>query len=58
MVDGMYVSPKRVVRSGFLVAYEGEVMGMDEAARRGLVKDAAKKPAPRRRTGSRGGKAK
>lgn len=37
MVNGMFVSPERVVRNGFLVAYEGEVMGFDEAARRGLA---------------------
>lgn len=36
MVNGMYVSPERVVRGGYLIAFEGEVMGMDEAARRGL----------------------
>ena len=55
MTNGMYVSPKRIVRNGFLVAYKGEVMGLDEAARRGLVADEPdqpKKPA-RRQTRSR-----
>lgn len=32
-----YTSPKRVVRDGHLVAFEGEVMSTDEAVRRGLA---------------------
>ena len=38
-----YTSPKRVVRDGHLVAFEGEVMSADEAVRRGL---AVKAPEP------------
>ncbi|MBQ3748774.1 MAG: hypothetical protein IJI68_00900 [Eggerthellaceae bacterium] len=33
----MYTSPERVERGGWLVAFEGEVMTMDEAVKRGLV---------------------
>lgn len=33
----MYVSPKRVVRKGYLVAFEGEPMTDEEAASRGLL---------------------
>ena len=51
MVNGMYVSPERVVRGGFLVAFKGEVMGIDEAARRGLVAEAAPEKKPARRSG-------
>lgn len=43
MAEGTYTSPKRVERNGRLVAFEGEVMTMDEAVRRGLVKDAKPK---------------
>ena len=46
-MTGTYTSPKRVERDGRLVAFEGEVMTMDEAASRGLVKEAK---APRKRT--------
>lgn len=52
MTEGMYTSPKRVERDGYLVAFEGEVMGMDEAARRGLFPEeepVEPEPAPRRR---------
>ena len=52
MAEGMYASPKRVERDGYLVAFEGEVMGMEEAARRGLLPEdepVEAKPAPRRR---------
>lgn len=37
MVSGTYVSPERVERDGYLVAFEGERMTMDEAVSRGLV---------------------
>lgn len=37
-MTGTYTSPKRVERDGRLVAFEGEVMTMDEAVQRGLVK--------------------
>lgn len=38
-MTGTYTSPARVERDGMLVAFEGEVMTMDEAVSRGLVKD-------------------
>lgn len=38
-MTGTYTSPERVERDGRLVAFEGEVMTMDEAVSRGLVKD-------------------
>ena len=41
-----YTSPKRVVRDGHLVAFEGEVMSTDEAVRRGLAIEAVKAPEP------------
>lgn len=37
-----YTSPKRVVRDGHLVAFEGEVMSTIEAVRRGLAIEAVK----------------
>lgn len=33
----MFVSKERVERDGFLVAYEGEVMSMEDAEERGLL---------------------
>lgn len=33
----MFTSKKRVIRNGFLVAFEGEVMSDEEAAARGLL---------------------
>lgn len=33
----MFTSDKRVIRDGFLIAFEGEVMSDDEAAKRGLL---------------------
>lgn len=44
MAEGTYTCPKRVERDGYLVAFEGEVMTMDEAARRGLVGAEPEKP--------------
>lgn len=38
----MYVSPKRVTRNGYLIAYKGEEMSEDEALSRGLLKPKAK----------------
>ncbi len=43
MAEGTYTSPERVERDGRLVAFEGEVMTMDEAVSRGLVKEAKPK---------------
>lgn len=48
MADGIYTSPERVERDGFLVAYEGERMTMVEAERRGLLEKPAKKPAAKK----------
>lgn len=50
-MGGMYVSPECVERGGWLIAYAGEQMMMEEAARRGLIqKEAPEQPkrAPRR----------
>lgn len=33
----MYVSKERVERDGFLIAYEGEIMSMEDAEDRGLL---------------------
>ena len=33
----MFTSKRRVIRDGFLVAFEGEVMSDEEAAKRGLL---------------------
>ena len=33
----MFTSKKRVIRNGFLVAFEGEVMSDEETAARGLL---------------------
>lgn len=48
MADGIYTSPERVERDGFLVAYEGERMTMDEAEKRGLLEKPVKKPAAKK----------
>ena len=39
-----YTSPKRVVRNGHLVAFEGETMSDEEAVKRGLAVEAVKAP--------------
>lgn len=44
MANGTYICPKRVERDGYLVAFEGEVMTMDEAVKRGLVSDEPEEP--------------
>ena len=43
----MFVSKERVIRNGYLVAFEGEEMSDEEAKARGLVED---EPKPKRRT--------
>lgn len=43
----MFTSQERVVRDGYLIAYEGEEMSDEEAEARGLVDD---KPKPKRTT--------
>lgn len=49
-MQGMYTSFERVERDGYLVAFEGERMSMDEAVRRGLVSpEPEKKPARKRK---------
>lgn len=47
-MTGTYTSKERVERDGRLVAFKGEVMTMDEAIARGLVKP--EKPAAKRTT--------
>lgn len=49
MAEGTYTSPERVERDGWLVAFEGEEMTMDEAVKRGLV-PTEPEPKPKRRT--------
>jgi len=44
MAEGTYICQKRVERDGYLVAFEGEVMSMDEAVKRGLVPDKPEEP--------------
>lgn len=49
----MYTSKERVIRDGYLVAFEGEVMSDEEAAARGLLASEEEKPkrkASRRKT--------
>ena len=50
-MSGMYVSPERVERNGWLIAFAGEAMSREEAARRGLLAEEpqAPKKAPRSR---------
>ena len=52
MAEGTYICPERVERDGYLVAFEGEAMTMDEAVKRGLVshEPQPEKPARRRQT--------
>ncbi len=50
-MTGTYTSKERVERDGRLVAFEGEVMTMDEAVARGLVKP--EKPAAKRTGGGK-----
>lgn len=57
-MTSMYTCPARIERDGWLVAFEGERMSVEEAARRGLLagaepgkepEKAAKAPARRSR---------
>ena len=41
----LYRVPERVERDGRLVAFEGELMSVEEAKRRGIYRAAADKPA-------------
>ena len=43
----MFISDKRVIRDGYLVAFAGEEMTEEEAKARGLIDD---KPKPKRTT--------
>lgn len=45
----MFTSKKRVIRNGYLVAFEGEVMSDEEAAKRGLLEEEKPKPKATRR---------
>ena len=60
MGAGTFTSHERVERDGYLVAFEGEVMTIDEAVQRGLVsqkKTEAKDGAnPKRKTTKKAGK--
>lgn len=35
----LYTCPERVERDGYLIAFEGEKMSMEDARHRGLIKD-------------------
>lgn len=50
----MYVSDKRVIRDGFLVAFEGEQMSEEEAIARGLIKSDGKPKATRTASKAKG----
>lgn len=45
----MFTSNKRVIRDGYLVAFEGEVMSDEEAAKRGLLDEEKPKSKATRR---------
>ena len=45
-MSGMYTSPERVVRDGYVIAFEGEVMSEEDALHRGLIKDETAPEAP------------
>ena len=49
MANGTFICPERVERGGYLVAFEGEVMTMDEAVKRGLVSDKPEEPKGKKR---------
>ena len=49
-MSGMYTSPERVVRDGYVIAFEGEVMSEEDARRRGLIKDETATEAPEDKT--------
>lgn len=44
----MFTSKERVIRDGYLIAFEGETMSEEEAAKRGLL--AADEEKPKRKT--------
>ncbi len=43
----MYTSEKRVIKDGYLVAFEGEVMSDEDAVARGLVNPTKAEPKPK-----------
>ncbi len=45
----MFVSKERVTRDGYLIAYEGEEMSEEEAARRGLLTEEKPVEKPKRK---------
>lgn len=47
----MYTSKERVIRDGYLIAFEGEVMSDEEAAARGLP--VSEEDKPKRKTNRR-----
>ena len=49
-MSGMYTSPERVVRDGYVIAFEGEFMSEEDARRRGLIKDETAPEAPEDKT--------
>ena len=51
----MYTSKERVIRDGYLIAFEGEVMSDEEAAARGLL--VSEEDKPKRKTNRRKPKA-
>ena len=53
MANGTFTCPRRVERGGYLVAFEGEVMTMDEAVKRGLVSDEPEEPKRQAKRGTR-----
>lgn len=55
-MEGMYTSRKRVERDGWLIAFEGEVMSMDEAARRGLLDGEREEEGPKEGEAKKKGK--
>lgn len=52
----MYTSKERVIRDGYLIAFEGEVMSDEEAAARGLP--VSEEDKPKRKTNRRKAKPK
>ena len=53
MARGTYICPERVERDGYLVAFAGEEMTVDEVARRGLVSRDPEPDKPKQRKRSR-----
>ena len=46
----LYTCPERVERDGYLIAFEGEKMSMEDARYRGLIKDETAPEAPEGKT--------